>query len=273
MNPWALASRRDRRVQWNRTRRRWWSRLRNPKAICPASLIMRLVGFGAGVGVPGEEEAEDLGPPGIKGVCEPGGLGQLGGEDGLVEAEGLSAAVPVAGGEQHAEPFLDAPGGADLAGRVVGCECCGQPGQRPVAELVAGAQQQRSVRPGRVDGRWLRLDAVWGSLPRSDRTFTGPSAIPADGFTRTPRPFAIMCCLARCSCLAGPLDRHGTTVCGAYDTVCRSGCAFAARRLHRGRPRRRHHGPAMTRGGFFSSRSYPLLAGSLGSYPTAGSTP
>jgi len=42
-------------------------------------------GFGAGVGVPGKKEAEDLGPPGITGVCEPGGLGQLGGEDGLVE--------------------------------------------------------------------------------------------------------------------------------------------------------------------------------------------
>ncbi len=39
----ALIVRRDCRVQWNRTRRRWLSRLRNPKAIRAASLIIRLV--------------------------------------------------------------------------------------------------------------------------------------------------------------------------------------------------------------------------------------
>src|SRR5664280_1079701 len=39
----ALVVRRDYRVQRNRTRRRWLSRLRNPNAIRAASLISRLV--------------------------------------------------------------------------------------------------------------------------------------------------------------------------------------------------------------------------------------
>src|SRR5450759_38744 len=55
----ALVVRRDCRVQRNRTRRRWLSRLRNPNAIRAASLISRLVPSVSAFGDAGLEEAKD----------------------------------------------------------------------------------------------------------------------------------------------------------------------------------------------------------------------
>jgi len=49
------------------------------------------------------------------------------------------------------QELLDAPGRADLVGRVVGLEDGLQPGQGLGTQLVTGAQQQPAVRPGRVD--------------------------------------------------------------------------------------------------------------------------
>ena len=52
---------------------------------------------------------------------------------------------------QHlTQELLDAPGSADLVGRVVGLEDVLQTGQGFGAQLVAGTQQEPAVRPGRV---------------------------------------------------------------------------------------------------------------------------
>src|SRR3954454_6334083 len=50
----------------------------------------------------------------------------------------------------RAQLLLHTPGRADLVGRVLGAQGGLQPGQRPGAESVAGAQQQSPVGPGRV---------------------------------------------------------------------------------------------------------------------------
>ena len=68
-------------------------------------------------------------------------------------SRGLVPAVPVraVGPEHLSKELLDAPGGADLLGRVVGLEDGLQPGQGRGAQLVAGTQQETAVCPGRVD--------------------------------------------------------------------------------------------------------------------------
>src|SRR5512144_3293721 len=76
--------------------------------------------LGGGVRDAGLEEGEDLGPPGVDGLGEPTRLRHVGEGGGLVEAvQPVRNGVPIPGREQLAQPFLDAPGGADLVRRVV----------------------------------------------------------------------------------------------------------------------------------------------------------
>lgn len=68
----------------------------------------------------------------------------------------------VTSAQQPAQLFLHRPGRGDLVGQVVAAERSLQAGQASSGEGVAGAQEQASVRPRRVDGAaaaLLRLPA------------------------------------------------------------------------------------------------------------------
>ena len=55
-------------------------------------------------------------------------------------------------GEQLPQEFLAGPGGADLTGRVNSAHYRLEPGKGFAAEVVAAAEQEPAVGPGRVDG-------------------------------------------------------------------------------------------------------------------------
>jgi len=79
--------------------------------------------LGSGVGDAELKEHQDVRPPRLDRGREPRRLRHLGGGAGAVEGPEPGADVGgVAGGEQLAQQFLDAPGGADLIGRVVSGE-------------------------------------------------------------------------------------------------------------------------------------------------------
>ena len=73
--------------------------------------------LGAGVGDPAGDEHLDGGPPCVQGVGQSRGFVGVGGGHPVVEA-GLGLSCGVEGGafQDEAEAFLDAPGGAELAG-------------------------------------------------------------------------------------------------------------------------------------------------------------
>lgn len=85
-HPLGIDFRRDCWVQWNRTRRRWWSRLRKPKAMRAASLIMRLVPSVPALVCRVSRKPRDLRPPVVDGLGQPGGFGEVGGEHGVAES-------------------------------------------------------------------------------------------------------------------------------------------------------------------------------------------
>ena len=74
-----------------------------------------------GVGDLRRQGGVDGGPPGLDGACQPGRLGQVrSGGVPVEQVEAVADAVIVGLGQQHPQPFLHAPGGADLAGGVLG---------------------------------------------------------------------------------------------------------------------------------------------------------
>src|SRR5512142_774869 len=124
-------------------------------AIAAASALQLLddpVGaLGAGVGDAQPEERLDRWPPRRNGLGEARGLWHVGGQRSVVEPEQPVPGVVRRGRrEEQAKQLLDAPGGADLGGRVVGVEHLLQAGEPALAQPVAGGEQQPPVRPGRI---------------------------------------------------------------------------------------------------------------------------
>src|SRR5215217_3882699 len=104
--------------------------------------------FGAGVGGVLGERDQDGWPPGLDGVGQSGGFGQLGVDGGVVEVGQPPPDLRrLRRGEQHPEPFFYTPGGADLVGRIMIIEYPVEPGPLLRREVFGGGEQQPPVHP------------------------------------------------------------------------------------------------------------------------------
>lgn len=73
--------------------------------------------------------------------------------------------VEARAGQEPAQLFLHAPGGADLAGRVIGREDGSQLGLAAFGEGVVAAHQQQPVGPGQVGGPSAPVVPIPGHAP------------------------------------------------------------------------------------------------------------
>ena len=127
-------------------------------------------------------------PPGLDGVPQPPGFVHVGGDHVAAQDHLLAGALvstPVTR-EESPELFFDAPGRRQLVGRVVAGEHRLQPGLRPGRrQRVVAAEQQGSVRPGRVDLAAAALFTLRISLCRTLVTIRFASCTKWNGSTLT----------------------------------------------------------------------------------------
>jgi hypothetical protein len=119
-------------------------------AVPPPDPLERLCGqvgrLGPGVGDAGAAEGEQFSSPRAQRLEQGLRFGQGGGGDGVFEAGPLALERGgVAGGEELAEVFLDAPRDGEFD---VLLEDLGEAGALPDGEPVVGAGEQLPVRPG-----------------------------------------------------------------------------------------------------------------------------